>query len=300
MKRYPRTAVVISHDRELLNNSVDHILHIRDGKLDLYAGGYDDFERRGRRKQRLAGAQAAKQEAERAKLQAFVDRFRAKATKAAQAQSRMKRLAKMQAVTVSVESEAAPFTLPSPERPLNPPLVRLEKAAVGYDGRAILRNLTLRLDVDDRIGLLGVNGAGKSTFAKLLAEALTPMAGELARQPRMRVGWFNQHQIEAMDPAGHPAGHDPPRLAGRDGTAPAPQAGPIRHHLGEDGRPPPRTTPAASGRGCCCTWWPCSAPHLLILGRAHQPPRHRQPARPDGGAERLRGRGAPDHPRPLP
>ena len=204
LKRYPRTAIVISHDRELLNNSVDHILHIRDGKLDLYAGGYDDFERARAEKQRLAGAQAAKQDAERAKLQAFVDRFRAKATKAAQAQSRMKRLAKMQAITVSVESEAAPFTLPSPERPLNPPLVRLEKAAVGYDGRAILRNLTLRLDVDDRIGLLGVNGAGKSTFAKLLAEALTPMAGELARQPRMRVGWFNQHQIEAMDPADTP------------------------------------------------------------------------------------------------
>ncbi|WP_174299493.1 ABC-F family ATP-binding cassette domain-containing protein [Caulobacter sp. S45] len=204
LKRYPRTAVVISHDRELLNNSVDHILHIREGKLDLYAGGYDDFERMRAEKQRLAGAQAAKQDAERAKLQAFVDRFRAKATKAAQAQSRMKRLAKMQAITVSVESEAAAFTLPSPERPLSPPLVRLEKAAVGYDGRAILRNLTLRLDVDDRIGLLGVNGAGKSTFAKLLAEALTPMAGELAHQPRMRVGWFNQHQIEAMDPADTP------------------------------------------------------------------------------------------------
>jgi ATP-binding cassette subfamily F protein 3 len=200
LKRYPRTALVISHDRELLNNSVDHILHMRDGKLDLYAGGYDDFERMRAEKLRLAGAQAAKQEAERAKLQSFVDRFKAKATKAAQAQSRVKRLAKMQSIVVSVESEVAPFTLPSPERPLNPPLVRLDKAAVGYDGRAILRNLTLRLDVDDRIGLLGVNGAGKSTFAKLLAEALTPMAGELARQPRMRVGWFNQHQIEAMDP----------------------------------------------------------------------------------------------------
>ena len=204
LKRYPRTALVISHDRELLNNSVDHILHIRDGKLDLYAGGYDDFERLRAEKQRLAGAQASRQAAERARLQSFIDRFKAKATKAAQAQSRMKRLAKMQAVTVSVESDAAPFALPSPERPLNPPLVRLEKAAVGYDGRAVLRNLDLRLDVDDRIGLLGVNGAGKSTFAKLLAEALSPLAGELARQPRMRVGWFNQHQIEAMDPAESP------------------------------------------------------------------------------------------------
>jgi ATP-binding cassette, subfamily F, member 3 len=204
LKRHPRTAIVISHDRDLLNNSVDHILHLRDGKLDLYTGGYDDFEHQRAERQRLAGAAAAKQEAERAKLQSFVDRFKAKATKAAQAQSRVKRLAKMQTITVSVESEVAPFALPSPERALNPPLVRLERAAVGYDGRAILRNLSLRLDTDDRIGLLGVNGAGKSTFAKLLSEALTPMAGELARQPRMRVGWFNQHQIEAMDPADTP------------------------------------------------------------------------------------------------
>ncbi len=204
LKRYPRTAMIISHDRELLNTSVDHILHLREGKLDLYAGGYDDFERMRAERQRLAGAAAAKQDAERAKLQAFVDRFKAKATKAAQAQSRVKRLAKMQAVTVSVEGGVAPFTLPSPERALNPPLVRMDKAAVGYDGRAVLRNLTLRLDTDDRIGLLGVNGAGKSTLAKLLAEALTPLAGELARQPRMRVGWFNQHQIEAMDPGDTP------------------------------------------------------------------------------------------------
>ena len=204
LKRYPRTAIVISHDRDLLNTSVDHILHLRDGKLDLYAGGYDDFERMRAERQRLAAGAAAKQEAERAKLQGFVDRFKAKATKAAQAQSRMKRLAKMQAISVSVESGAAPFALPSPERALNPPLVRLEGLAVGYDGRAILRNLNLRLDTDDRIGLLGVNGAGKSTFAKLLAEALTPLAGELARQPRLRVGWFNQHQIEAMDPTDTP------------------------------------------------------------------------------------------------
>ena len=204
LKRYPRTAIVISHDRDLLNTSVSHILHLHDGKLDLYAGGYDDFERMRAERQRLATGAAARQEAERAKLQAFVDRFKAKATKAAQAQSRVKRLARMQAITVPVEDQVAPFALPSPERPLNPPLLRTEKLAVGYDGRAILRDLTLRLDTDDRIGLLGVNGAGKSTFAKLLAEALTPIAGELARQPRMRVGWFNQHQIEAMDPAETP------------------------------------------------------------------------------------------------
>ena len=204
LRRYPRTAVVISHDRYLLNGSADHTLHLHDGKLDLYAGGYDDFERQRAERRRLAGAAAAKQDAERARLQAFVDRFKAKASKAAQAQSRVKRLAKMQAVVVVPEDAAAPFALPSPERPLHPPLLRLERAAVGYQGCAILCNLDLRLDTDDRIGLLGVNGAGKSTLAKLLAGALQPLAGELTRQPRMRVGWFNQHQIEAMDPAETP------------------------------------------------------------------------------------------------
>ena len=204
LRRHPRTAIVISHDRELLNNSVDHILHLRDGKLDLYTGGYDDFERQRAERSRLAGAAASKQDAERAKLQAFVDRFKAKASKAAQAQSRVKRLAKMQAVAVPIEADVSPITLPSPARPLHPPLVRMERAAVGYDGQAVLRDLSLNLDVDDRIGLLGVNGAGKSTFAKLLAEALKPLAGELTRQPRMRVGWFNQHQIEALDPTDTP------------------------------------------------------------------------------------------------
>jgi ATP-binding cassette subfamily F protein 3 len=206
LKRYPRTAIVISHDRELLNASVDFILHLQDGKLDLYAGGYDQFERQRAEKLRLAGAAAAKQAAERAHLQSFVDRFRAKATKAAQAQSRMKRLAKMVEIAAPTESQVAPFTLPSPERPLSPPLLQLEGASVGYDGRVILKGLNLRFDVDDRVGLLGVNGAGKSTFAKLLAQALTPMSGQFQRAPRLKVGWFNQHQIEAMDPEDTPLG----------------------------------------------------------------------------------------------
>jgi ATP-binding cassette subfamily F protein 3 len=204
LKRYPRTAIVISHDRELLNASVDFILHMHDGKLDLYAGGYDQFERQRAEALRLIGARAAKQAAERAHLQSFVDRFRAKATKAAQAQSRMKRLAKMVEISVPSETDVAPFTLPSPDRPLSPPLLQLEGASVGYDGRVILKGLNLRFDVDDRVGLLGVNGAGKSTFAKLLAQALTPMNGQFQRAPRLKVGWFNQHQIEAMDPADTP------------------------------------------------------------------------------------------------
>jgi ATP-binding cassette subfamily F protein 3 len=204
LRKYPNAAIIISHDRELLNNSVDAILHLQAGKLDLYTGGYDEFEKRRAEKARLQSAFAAKQEAERAHLQSFVDRFRAKASKAAQAQSRMKRLAKMEPVSATIEERVAPFTLPSPTRPLAPPLMGLEAASVGYGGEPVLQDLNLRLDVDDRIGLLGVNGAGKSTFAKMAAGALALQSGHMQRERRIKVGWFHQHQIEALDPSDTP------------------------------------------------------------------------------------------------
>jgi ATP-binding cassette subfamily F protein 3 len=204
LKRYPATAIVISHDRELLNNSMDFILHLNAGKLDLYTGGYDDFERMRAEKMRLNAAARVKQDAERAHLQAFVDRFRAKASKAAQAQSRMKRLAKLPPIAAMSDDNVQPFTLPSPERPLAPPLIRLEGVNAGYADHTVLKNLTLRLDIDDRIGLLGVNGAGKSTFAKLIAGALPRLAGSMHRDSRLRVGWFHQHQIEALEPRDTP------------------------------------------------------------------------------------------------
>ena len=205
LARYPNAALIISHDRELLNNSVGFILHVSEGRLELYTGGYDDFERRRGERQRLLSATRTKQEAERAHLQSFVDRFRAKASKAAQAQSRMKRLAKLQPIEATIEERVSPFLLPSPERPLAPPLMRLEHASVGYaEGAPVLRDMDLRLDVDDRIGLLGVNGAGKSTFAKLAAGALELSHGTFQRERRIQVGWFHQHQIEAMDPSDTP------------------------------------------------------------------------------------------------
>jgi ATP-binding cassette subfamily F protein 3 len=204
LKKYPHTALVISHDRALLNNSVDAILHVREGKLDLYTGGYDEFEKRRGEKARLQAATRNKQEAERAHLQSFIDRFRAKASKAAQAQSRIKRLAKLEPVAATIEERVAPFTLPSPERPLAPPLMQFENVNVGYDGAPVLRNLDLRLDVDDRIGILGVNGAGKSTFAKMVAGALAVQSGQIHKDGRIRVGWFHQHQIEALDPEDTP------------------------------------------------------------------------------------------------
>jgi len=204
LKKYPHTALIVSHDRELLNNSVDAILHLNQGKLDLYTGGYADFEQRRAEKARLQSATKAKQDAERAHLQKFIDRFRAKASKAAQAQSRVKRLAKLEPIAEVIEERVAPFTIPSPARPLAPPLIQLDAATVGYDGKAVLRNLNLRLDVDDRIGLLGVNGAGKSTFAKMIAGALPLQSGHMKSEARLRVGWFHQHQIEALDPADSP------------------------------------------------------------------------------------------------
>jgi ATP-binding cassette subfamily F protein 3 len=204
LKKYPHSALIISHDRELLNNSVDFILHVQGGKLELYTGGYDDFERRLAEKSRLQAATRVKQEAERAHLQNFIDRFKAKASKAAQAQSRVKRLAKLAPIAETLNERVAPFTLPSPARPLAPPLLKLDDASVGYGGEAILRGLNLRMDVDDRIGLLGVNGAGKSTFAKMAAGALPIMSGEMHRERRVQVGWFHQHQIEALDPTDTP------------------------------------------------------------------------------------------------
>jgi ATP-binding cassette, subfamily F, member 3 len=204
LKKYPHTALIISHDRELLNNSVDAILHLSHGKLDLYTGGYNDFETRRAERTRLQAATKAKQDVERAHLQRFIDRFRAQASKATQAQSRIKRLAKLEPIAEVVEERVAPFTLPSPTRPLAPPLLQLEGAAVGYNGAPVLRDLNLRLDVDDRIGLLGVNGAGKSTFAKMIAGALPLQAGQMKREQRIRVGWFHQHKIEALDPEDTP------------------------------------------------------------------------------------------------
>jgi ATP-binding cassette subfamily F protein 3 len=204
LKKYPRTALIISHDRELLDHSVDAILHLTDGKLEIYTGGYSDFERLRSERLRLMSATKAKIDARRAHLQSFVDRFRAKASKARQAQSRLKMIAKLEDIAPVIEAEVSPFLLPSPQKPMPPPLVRLEGAAVGYGGQPVLSRLTLRMDPDDRIGLLGVNGAGKSTFARMLADDLALSGGQMHRDRRLKVAWFHQHQIEALDPVDTP------------------------------------------------------------------------------------------------
>ncbi len=197
--RYPRTVIVISHDRDLLDSAVSWILHLDAGKLALYRGGYTAFERQRREQLALDLKLAKRVEAERKRLQAFVDRFRAKATKARQAQSRVKLLAKLEPVAAFAADEVLPIEIPSPAKPLSPPIIALDDVAVGYEpGRPVLRRLTLRVDDDDRIALLGANGNGKSTLVKLLAGRLAPMSGQMIRPQRLEVGYFAQHQLDEL------------------------------------------------------------------------------------------------------
>ncbi|MFD1331005.1 ABC-F family ATP-binding cassette domain-containing protein [Methylopila musalis] len=198
LAKYPRTVLVISHDRDLLNASVDHILHFDNGKLNVWKGNYDAFDRMRREKLALDQKAAKAQDEERKRLEAFIARFKAKASKATQAQSRMKRLAKMQPINAVVESSVVPFRIPDPERELAPPLVALDGVSVGYGDRTILHKLNLRIDPDDRIALLGSNGNGKSTFAKLLAGRLAPQEGRVNKSEKMLAGFFAQHQVEDL------------------------------------------------------------------------------------------------------
>jgi ATP-binding cassette subfamily F protein 3 len=201
LARYPRSMIVISHDRDLLDRSVGHILSLEGQKLTLYRGGYTAFERARRERQLLDRKLAKKQEAQRRHLQAFVDRFRAKATKARQAQSRLKVLAKLEPIVTLASEEVRPIVIPAPDRLPSPPIVALDDVTAGYEpDRPVLQRLTLRIDNDDRIALLGANGNGKSTLAKLLAGRLAPLSGKITRAERLRVGYFAQHQLDELDP----------------------------------------------------------------------------------------------------
>jgi ATP-binding cassette subfamily F protein 3 len=207
LKAYPAMIIVISHERDLLNTVVDHILHLENGETTLYTGGYDSFERqRAERAAQLAAAKAA-QDAQRAKLQDYIARNSARASTAKQAQSRAKALARMQPVLAMVEDPSLSFDFPSPDE-LKPPLVTLDLASVGYTaGAPILERLNLRLDPDDRIALLGRNGNGKTTLARLLAAQLAPMEGTIATSNKMRVGYFTQYQVEELDGGDTPLEH---------------------------------------------------------------------------------------------
>lgn len=197
LTKYPHTVLIISHDRDLLNRAVGSILHLDNRQLTYYTGPYDQFTRQRAAQRAVQAAAAKKQEAQRAHLQSFVDRFKAKASKAKQAQSRVKMLEKMETIRAPEDAARTVFTFPEPET-LSPPIISTQDTTVGYDGKPVLKRLDLRIDQDDRIALLGKNGQGKSTLAKLLSDRLTPMEGDINRSSKLRIGFFAQHQVDEL------------------------------------------------------------------------------------------------------
>jgi ATP-binding cassette subfamily F protein 3 len=264
LKSYPAMMVVISHERDLLNNVVDHILHLSGGEVTLYAGGYDAFEKqRAERAAQLAAAKAA-QDAQRAKLQDYIARNSARASTAKQAQSRAKALARMQPVQAIIDDPSLSFDFPSPDE-LKPPLVTLDLASVGYSaGNPVLQRLNLRIDPDDRIALLGRNGNGKTTLARLLAAQLAPMDGAMNASGKMRVGYFTQYQVEELDGDDTPLEHMTRQMKGAT-------PGAVRGQLGRFGFSGPKaTTQVAKLSGgekarLALALITREAPHMLIL-----------------------------------
>ncbi|MDD5305708.1 MAG: ABC-F family ATP-binding cassette domain-containing protein [Deltaproteobacteria bacterium] len=198
LRTYPHTLLIVSHDREFLNTVATRILHIEGGKLAVYSGGYDAFERARRETLERTAVMVARQDDQRRRMEAFIARFKAKATKARQAQSRMKALARMEPIAAVMEERAVAFSFPEPEA-VPSPVIRLESAEVGYEpGRPVLRGLSLSVYADDRIALLGANGNGKTTLTRLFSGRLRVSGGEMTRTPRLRVGYFAQNQLEEL------------------------------------------------------------------------------------------------------
>ena len=208
LANYPRTVIVISHDRDLLDTSVDQILHLDRGKLTLYRGTYSSYEEQRATREMLDAKHAKRQDAERKRLQAFVDRFKAKASKARQAQSRVKMLEKMKPIAALVTQDVREITFPAPEKMLSPPIIAVDDVSVGYDPKnPVLNRVTLRIDTDDRIALLGSNGNGKSTLVKLLANRLPPFSGNITRAEKISIAYFAQHQLDELNEDGSPYDH---------------------------------------------------------------------------------------------
>lgn len=263
LRSYPATIVLVSHERDFLNNVVDHILHLSGGKLTLYPGGYDAFERqRAERQAQLASARE-KQQMMRARLQDYIARNSARASTAKQAQSRAKALARMQPIAEMIDDPTLSFDFPNPEE-LRPPLITLDLASVGYGDTPVLQRLNLRLDPDDRIALLGRNGNGKTTLARLLAAQLAPMDGAMNASGRMKVGYFTQYQVEELDRTDTPLQHMGRLMKGATPAA-------VRAQLGRFGFSGPRAeTEVGKLSGgerarLALALVTRDAPHLLIL-----------------------------------
>ncbi|MCI5048037.1 MAG: ABC-F family ATP-binding cassette domain-containing protein [Aquisalinus sp.] len=210
IRRYPHTALIISHDRGLLNAAMTHTMALENRKLSIHNGNYDTYIRRRAEQHAVMAAQAAKQEQARKHMQAFVDRFKAKASKARQAQSRVKMLEKLQAqaVDIPIEERTIPFAFPDPKPAMAPPIVRVQEADLGYEeGKPVLRKVDLRIDQDDRIAILGLNGQGKSTLVKAISGRLTPLAGHVRKSKKLKIAYFAQHQIDELKPKQSPFEH---------------------------------------------------------------------------------------------
>lgn len=263
LRSYPATILLVSHERDFLNNVVDHILHLSAGKLTLYPGGYDAFERQRAERQAQVASARAKQQAERERLQDYVARNSARASTAKQAQSRAKALAKLQPIAELIDDPSLSFDFPDPDQ-LRPPLITLDLAAVGYGDTPVLRRLNLRLDPDDRLALLGRNGNGKTTLARLLAAQLAPMEGAMNASSRMRVGYFTQYQVEELERSETPLQHMTKLMAGASQSA-------VRAQLGRFGFSGPKaTTEVGKLSGgerarLALALITHEAPHLLIL-----------------------------------
>jgi ATP-binding cassette subfamily F protein 3 len=264
LRGYPGTLIVISHERDLLNNVVDNILHLQGGKVTLYPGGYDSFERQRAERAAQAAAAKASQDAQRAKLQDYVRRNSARASTAKQAQSRAKMLAKMQPVMAMLEDPSLTFDFPSPSE-LRPPLITLDMAAVGYVPETpILKRLNLRIDPDDRIALLGRNGNGKTTLARLLAGQLPAMEGGMTTSGKLAIGYFTQYQVEELAGGDTPLVHMTRAMTGKT-------PGAVRAQLGRFGFSGNKATTAVSQLSggerarLALALVTRDAPHLLIL-----------------------------------
>ncbi len=263
LRSYPATILLVSHERDFLNNVVDHILHLSNGKLTLYPGGYDAFERQRAERQAQLAAAKARQDAMREKLRDYVARNSARASTAKQAQSRAKALARMQPIAELIDDPSLSFDFPPPDE-LRPPLITLDLASAGYGETRILQRLNLRIDPDDRIALLGRNGNGKTTLARLLAAQLTPLDGAMTASGRMRVGYFTQYQVEELDRSETPLQHMTIAMPGATPAA-------VRAQLGRFGFAGPKaTTEVGKLSGgerarLALALITRDAPHLLIL-----------------------------------
>ena len=295
LQKYPHTLLVISHDRQILNACVDHILHLDSKQLTFYSGNYDWFEKMRAERMAQSKAEASKVDAKRKHLQSFVDRFKAKASKARQAQSRMKMLEKLGSVSVMRDDPTVSFDFPEPSE-LSPPLISFDKVSVGYaSGRPVLRDIDLRIDPEDRIALLGSNGNGKSTFAKLVAGRLQPMEGHHHRSGKLFTGFFAQHQVEDMDGESTPFKLMAELMpGGREPQVRGP-ARPIRLRPGK-GEHPGQVAVRRRARAAEFRADHAQCPAHADLRRADQPSRHRKPRGAGRRDQRVQGRRHPDQP----